>query len=100
MGEVVSVERERTSRLADAIERELRVTGARELRIPMEAVEDPGRWRRAGVLASHRLGFKASTFAVAGVLGLIVHQPVTDAERRRFANAMAALIVPRGAARF
>ncbi len=58
MAKVVSIERERTLRLADAIERELRVSGVRELRVSKGEVEHPRRWRRAAVIAAHRLGFR------------------------------------------
>ena len=63
MGKVISIERQRTLRLALEIEREFRRSGARELRVKASYFDDVGRWRRAAVIAVHRLGHPATTWA-------------------------------------
>jgi hypothetical protein len=99
VAKLVKLEAERVRRLADAIERNLRAGALREIRVAVEDVEDPGLWRKAAVMAAHRLGFRATTFCAAGALVLLVHRPVTDAERRQAADAMAALILQGGPGR-
>jgi hypothetical protein len=93
VGKIVSIERQRTVRLADDIEGMLRRGGDRELRLRAEDVEEPTRWRRAAVMAGHRLGYPTSTWAAGGWLGLLLHRPVTEAERRGSAEAMAGWIL-------
>jgi hypothetical protein len=96
VGKAVSIEKERTLRLAREIERELRLTGARELRVPITEVEDPARWRRAAVMASHRIGFVANTLKWGRTLVLLVHKPVTEAESRWAAEVTTDLLLPAG----
>lgn len=52
---VVDLEREKTRGLARDIERELRNSGDRVFAVEVGAVEDVSRWRRAAIIAAHRM---------------------------------------------
>jgi hypothetical protein len=93
VGKVVNLERERTVRLASDIERVLRRSGERTFAVPSSSVEDPIRWRRAAVMAAHRLGFRACTYRRNGCLVVEVARPVTDAERRSAAEVFSGLLL-------
>ena len=63
---VVDLDLEKTRRLARDIERELRNSGGREFAVEVGAVEDVSRWRRAAIMAAHRMGHRASTYLWRG----------------------------------
>ena len=92
MGKVISIERQRTLRLALEIEREFRRSGARELRVKAGDVDDVGRWRRAAVIAVHRLGHPATTWASGEIVAAAVLRPVTVMERQDAAQRIADLL--------
>lgn len=89
---VVDLERERTLRLSAEIERELRHSGARTLAAAVEEVEDLGRWRRAAVMAAHRMGHRARTYLWGREVAVELDLPVTEAEDRHAALAVASLL--------
>ena len=89
---VVDLERERTRRLSSEIERELRQTGVRTLVAAVDGVEDLGRWRRAAVMAAHRMGHRARTYVWGREVGVELDLPVTEAEDRRAAQLVANLL--------
>ena len=89
----LSIESQRVKRLAAVIERDLRAGMAREIRVRATDAEDPGLWRRAVVIAAHRLGLRATTFVTGDALVLLVHRPVSDSEKRMAAEAIADLIL-------
>jgi hypothetical protein len=94
MGKLVSIEGRRTVRLADAIERRLRANGECGFVVDADEVDDPDMWRRAAVMAVHRLGYKARTWADADQVAVIVDRPVTEAEKQWAADAVSAFIRP------
>ncbi|MHB1614430.1 MAG: hypothetical protein ACYCXA_13680 [Actinomycetes bacterium] len=89
---VVDLERERTRRLSSEIERELRLTGVRTLVAAVDEVEDLGRWRRAAVMAAHRMGHQARTYVWGREVAVELDRPVTEAEDRRAAELVASLL--------
>lgn len=92
MGRVVDLERERSRRLSDVIERQLRSCGGRTLGVDLDAVDDLGRWRRAAVAAAHRMGHRASTYVWRGQVCVALDLPVTDAERRQAALVISSVL--------
>ena len=91
---VVDLEREKTRRLARDIERELRNSGDREFAVDVGAVEDVSRWRRAAIMAAHRMGHRASTYLWRGEWRVELDLPVTEAERRYSALLIGSIIAP------
>ena len=89
---IVDLDRERTRRLAVEIERELRLTGVRTLVAAIDEVEDLGRWRRAAVMASHRMGHRARTYLWGREVAVELDLPVSEAEDRRAAEMVASLL--------
>jgi hypothetical protein len=95
VGRVVSLERERTRRLSMVIERQLREAGGRSVAVDAASVEDVARWRRAAIVAAHRMGQRASTYALAGQVRVELDLPVTAAEHGWAAQVAAGLLAPR-----
>jgi hypothetical protein len=91
---VIDLEREKTRRLAREIERELRNSGDRVFAVEAGAVEDVSRWRRAAIMAAHRMGHQASTYLWRGEWRVVLDVPVTAAERRRSALLIESIIAP------
>lgn len=89
---VVDLDRERTRRLAKAIERQLRREGGRSLTVDLNTVEDVPRWRRAAVLAAHSLGHGATTYVWGSQLRVELDLPITETERRQAAEVTAWLL--------
>jgi len=89
---VVDLERERTRRLSAEVERELREAGARTLVVALEDVENLGRWRRAAVMAAHRMGHRARTYVWGEEVAVELDLPVTEAEDRHAALLVASLL--------
>ena len=89
---VVDLERERTRRLSSEIERELRLTGVRTLVAAIDEVEDLGRWRRAAVMAAHRMGHRARTYLWGREVAVELDLPVSEAEDRHAAELVASLL--------
>ena len=89
---MVDLDRERTRRLSSDIERELRLTGVRTLVAAIDEVEDLGRWRRAAVMAAHRMGHRARTYLWGKEVAVELDLPVTEAEDRRAAEFVASLV--------
>jgi hypothetical protein len=94
MGKVVSIERHRTMRLADAIERKLRANNGSGFVVDAGKVDDLRAWRQAAVIALHRLGYKARTWVGEDRLAVIVDRPISAAEKRWAAEAVSAVIRP------
>jgi hypothetical protein len=92
---VVDLERAKTRRLARDIERELRNSGDRVFAIDVGAVEDVSRWRRAAIMAAHRMGHQASTYLWRGEWRVALDIPVSEAERRRSALLIESIVAPR-----
>ena len=82
MGRVESLERARTERLADTLVAPLRERGQAFARIA--DVDDVGRWRRAAVLAGHRLGLHVRTLVAesSDLVAYVTDRPVSMAEQR------------------
>ena len=89
---VVDLERERTRRLSSDIERELRLAGVRTLLAAVDEVENLDRWRRAAVMAAHRMGHRARTYLWGKEVAVELDLPVTEAEDRRAAELVASLV--------
>ena len=85
-------ERTRVAEMAGAIEEELRASGSRELHVRADSVADRGEWRRAAIIAAHRIGYPGATMDRGAVLSLFVRKPSSPLEDRLAANAVAALI--------
>jgi hypothetical protein len=94
MGKVVSIEKHRTVRLADAIERKLRANNGSGFVVDAGEVDDPRLWRRAAVIAVHRLGYRARTWGGEDRLAVIIDRPISDVEKRWAAEAISAVIRP------
>lgn len=92
MRRVVDLDRERTRRLAAEIERELRQAGVRTLVAGVDDVEDLGRWRRAAVMAAHRMGHRARTYLWGREVAVELDLPVSRAEDRQAAEMVASLL--------
>jgi hypothetical protein len=95
VGRVVDLECERTRRLSVLIERDWRRSGDATVAVDADAVDDVRRWRKAAVMAAHRMGHKASTYAWRGEWVAALDVPVTVADNRRAAEILASLILPR-----
>ena len=89
---VVDLDLERTRRFSAEIERELRRSGARTLVAATDGVEDLGRWRRAAVMAAHRMGHRARTYIWGREVALELDLPVSEAEDRLAAELVASLL--------
>ena len=89
---VVDLERERTRRLSSDIERELRLTGARTLVATLDEVENLDRWRRAAVVAAHRMGHRARTYVWGQEVAVELDLPATGLEDRFGAELAASLV--------
>ena len=89
---VVDLERERTRRLSSEIERELRLTGVRTLVAAIDEVEYLGRWRRAAVMAAHRMDHRARTYLWGREVAVELDLPVSEAEDRHAAELVASLL--------
>jgi hypothetical protein len=85
------MERERTRRLSRTIERDLRLAGGKSLAVDESEVEDPTRWRRAAVMAAHRMGRRAETYRWLGQWYIDLDYPVTKEESRFVAEVIGAL---------
>ena len=98
---VVDLEAERTRRLSASIERGLRRGGGRGLAVDEDRIDDVGRWRRAAVMAAHRLGHRASTYRWRGQWDVALDVPVSAVEQRSAAELTVGLIFakPRAAYR-
>jgi hypothetical protein len=99
---LVRLERERTRRLSRQIEHDLRrthATGSRMLAVEAEGVGDIPRWRRAAVMAAHRMGHRATTYCWGNQVRVELDLPITEAERRRAAILTASLLGLRGTGR-
>ena len=94
MGKVVSIEKHRTMRLADAIERRLRANHGCGFVVNAHEVDNPMVWRRAAVIAVHRLGYRARTWAGGDHLAVITDRPINDVEKRWAAEAVSAIVRP------
>lgn len=92
---VVDLDRERTRQLSRTIEKDLRRGGARTLKVDVDALEDVARWRRAAIMAAHRMGHRATTYLWRRQLHVELDLPVTEAERRQ-AALVAESILGRG----
>ena len=92
MPQVVDMERERTRRLSRVIERDLRWTRGKALAVDEGKVGDPVRWRRAAVMAAHRMGHRAHTYLWLGQWHVDLDYPVTKEESRMAADVMGALL--------
>jgi len=90
--QVVDMERERTRRLSRAIERDLRRAGGKALAVDEGGVDDSVRWRRAAVMAAHRMGHQAHTYLWLGQWHVDLDYPVTKEESRMAADVMSALL--------
>jgi hypothetical protein len=86
------MERERTRRLSRVIERDLHRAGGKALAVDEGNVEDPVRWRRAAVMAAHRLGHRARTYLWLGQWHVDLDYPVTHEQSRMAADVMGALL--------
>ncbi|HZU74094.1 MAG TPA: hypothetical protein VE990_15115 [Acidimicrobiales bacterium] len=84
--------RTRVTAMADAIEKELRATGSTELHVRADAVSDRTEWRRAAVIAAHRIGYPGATLDRGGLLSLFVGKPSSPLEDRLAADVVAAWI--------
>jgi hypothetical protein len=99
---LVRLERERTRRLSRQIEQDLRranATGGRMLAVEADSVGDVPRWRRAAVMAAHRMGHGATTYCWGNQVRVELDLPITEAERRRAAIVTAGLLGLPGASR-
>jgi hypothetical protein len=99
---LVRLERERTRRLSRQIEQDLRrthATGGRMLAVEADRVEDVPRWRRAAVMAAHRMGHRATTYCWGNQVRVELDLPITEAERRRAAIVTAGLLGLQGTGR-
>lgn len=94
MGTVVSIQKRRTERLADAIEQTLMINGGYGFIENAAEVDDPRLWRRAAVVAAHRLGYRATTWADEQHLVVVINRPITDDERQAAAKAVSAVLRP------
>ncbi len=99
---LVRLERERIRRLSTQIEQDLRrahATGGRMLAVEADRVGDVPRWRRAAVMAAHRMGHRATTYCCGSQVRVELDLPITEAERRRAAVVTAGLLGLRGTGR-
>ena len=93
LSRLVNMERERTRRLSRTIERDLRRAGGKSLAVDEGEVEDPTRWRRAAVMAAHRLGHRAETYRWLGQWNVDLDYPVTKAESQFAADVIGTLLL-------
>ncbi|MDA8045713.1 MAG: hypothetical protein M0Z30_10835 [Actinomycetota bacterium] len=91
-GRVVHLEAERTRRLSESIERDLRRAGGAGLVVDEDQIDDVGRWRRAAIMAAHRRHHRARTYRWCGQWHLSVDVPVGAAEQRTAAELVVGLI--------
>lgn len=94
MGKLVDIEKYRVAKLADGIESKVRRNGGSGYAVDAATVEEPELWRKAAVVAVHRLGYRASTYRAEGRLAVVVHRPISEAEQRLAAEAVSALLRP------
>lgn len=99
---VVDLDRERTRQLSMQIEQGLRrahATGGRMLAVEADRVGDVQRWRRAAVMAAHRIGHRATTYRWGSQVRVELDLPVSEGERRRAALVVASQLGLRGSGR-
>ena len=92
MTRLVDMERERTLRLSCTIERDLRRAGGKSLSIDEDRVENLARWRRAAVMAAHRMGHRAETYRWLGRWRIDLDYPLTKAESKFAADVIGGLL--------
>ena len=89
---VIELDREKTRRVSRVIERDLRRGGARTLMVDVQTIEDVPRWRRAAIMAAHRMGHRATTYLWGRQVTVELDLPVTDEERRQAAAITSGLL--------
>jgi pyridoxal biosynthesis lyase PdxS len=89
---VIELDRAKTRRVSREIERDLRRGGARTIMVDVQTVEDVLRWRRAAIMAAHRMGHRATTYLWGRQLLVELDLPVTDPERREAAAVTSSIL--------